>query len=154
MSHILAAVDFSEVTEPVIEQAVELARCLNAELTLLHVAAPEPDFVGYDVGPQSVRDSRARELRHEHRGLQARAEALTESGLPTTALLVAGSTVDTILHEADRFDSRLIVIGSHGHGAVYQALVGSVSAGVVKASRRPVLIIPAQSSAPPSSRKP
>lgn len=147
MTQVLAAVDFSEVTPAVIDQAVELTRSLRGELTLLHVAAPEPDFVGYEVGPQTVRDARAHELRQEHRRLQERAAALTHAGVPTQARLVEGSTVDTILHEAERLDARLIVIGSHGHGAWYQALVGSVSAGVVKASERPVLIVPARRAA-------
>jgi nucleotide-binding universal stress UspA family protein len=35
------------------------------------------------------------------------------------------------------------VMGSHGHGSVYNLLVGSVTEGVLKAARRPVLLVPA-----------
>jgi nucleotide-binding universal stress UspA family protein len=34
------------------------------------------------------------------------------------------------------------VMGSHGHGSVYNLLVGSVTEGVLKAGERPVLLVP------------
>jgi nucleotide-binding universal stress UspA family protein len=36
----------------------------------------------------------------------------------------------------------LIVLGSHGHGLLFDALVGSISAGVLRKSTLPVLIVP------------
>jgi nucleotide-binding universal stress UspA family protein len=143
MSHILAAVDLSSVSAAVIREAEFFARAMQARLTLLHVAGPNPEeFVGYEAGPQAVRDSRAEKLRHEHTELQQRAAALRASGIEADALLVEGPTVETILKEADRFESRLIVLGTHGHGMLFHALVGSTGAGVVKESKRPVLIVP------------
>ncbi len=143
MNHVLAAVDLSGISDAVIREAEFFAQALSARLTLLHVAAPNPeDFVGYEAGPQAVRDSRAHKLRQEHANLQSRAADISTRGLDTSALLVEGPTVETILKQADRFDSKLIVIGSHGHGMLYHALVGSTSAGVVKESHRPILIVP------------
>jgi nucleotide-binding universal stress UspA family protein len=46
------------------------------------------------------------------------------------------------LKEAADLDIDLIVVGSHGHGAMYQLLVGSISEGVLRRSNRPVLVIP------------
>jgi nucleotide-binding universal stress UspA family protein len=34
-------------------------------------------------------------------------------------------------------------MGTHGHGAMYTLLVGSVTKGVLKHSARPVLLVPA-----------
>jgi nucleotide-binding universal stress UspA family protein len=143
MSHVLAAVDFSSVSELVLSHAELLARAQAAPLTLLHVAAPNPSFVGYEAGPQTVRDTRARTLREEHSALQKHAANLRERGLDARALLVEGPSVETILREAHRLASSVIVIGSHGHGALYEALVGSVAAGVIRGSSCPVLIVPA-----------
>jgi len=143
MTHILAAVDFSEVSEQVLANAEKLARAQGARLTLLHVAAPAPEFVGYETGPQSVRDGRAKSLREEHSTLQQQAARLRERGLDAHALVVEGPNVETILREARRLASTTIVLGSHGHGALYDALVGSVSAGVIRGSTCPVLIVPA-----------
>jgi nucleotide-binding universal stress UspA family protein len=78
-----------------------------------------------------VRDNVASELRGEHRRLQQLADGLRAAGIDTTALLVQGPTVQTLLTEARRLEADHIVIGSHGHGAIYRTVLGSVSAGVL-----------------------
>ena len=142
MKRIIAAVDFSPVTEQVIERATAVAEAFAAELELVHIAAPEPDFVGYEAGPRTVRESRAKELRDEHRDLQARADELRGRGLKVEALLIQGPTVDTIVAHALQHHADLVVLGSHGHGAVYRALMGSVSEGVLRKVHCPILIVP------------
>ena len=52
--------------------------------------------------------------------------------------------MDRILHEATEQDAGLIVMGSHGHGAIYNLLVGSVAEGVLKGVSCPVLIVPSE----------
>ena len=60
----------------------------------------------------------------------------------STALFVQGSTAETIVRKATEIDADLIVVGSHGHGAMYQLLVGSVSEAVLRQSEIPVLVVP------------
>jgi nucleotide-binding universal stress UspA family protein len=139
---LLVAVDLSESTERVVTKAEELAKGLSAKVWLLHVAEPEPDFVGLGMGPQTVRDATARDLHGEHRQIQAIAEGLRQAGVATTALLVQGATAQTILTEASRLDVDMIVMGSHGRGAMVRLLVGSVSEAVLYGSARPVLVVP------------
>ena len=57
--------------------------------------------------------------------------------------VVEGVTCDTILREAARMNSDLIVIGSHGHGVLYEAVIGSVAAGVIRHAVCPVMVVPA-----------
>lgn len=140
---ILVSVDFSSVTDRVMDIARDLASRTTSHVYLLHVAEPEPDFVGYDVGPDVVRDQVAEEFHREHRQVQALAEDLRARNIQATALLIQGSIVDTIVAEAERLDADMIVVGSHGHGAVFDLLVGSISEGLVRKSSRPVLVVPA-----------
>lgn len=147
MECILVAVDFSEATRPVLQAAQELALGLGAELRLVYIAAPEPDFVGYDVDSPAMRATHAAEYREEHRHLQELADGLRERDVRVKALLIQGPTVEKILEEADRLEAGLIVVGSHGRGALARVLVGSVSEGVLRASRCPVLVVPTRSSA-------
>ena len=109
---------------------------------VLHTAEPEPDFVGYDAGPDVVRGQVAKEYRQEHRAVQKLADGLREQGIDATALLIQGPTVATTLNQADKLGADLIVVGSHGRSAIYDVLVGSYSAGVLRKSKVPVLVVP------------
>jgi nucleotide-binding universal stress UspA family protein len=140
--HLLVAVDFSAVTERVIEVAAALARDCGGTITLLHVARPEPDFVGYEAGPQSVRDQVATEFRAQRRTLQDLADRLRAAEVETTPVVVQGSIAETIVEQATRIGAALIVVGSHGRSAVMDLLVGSVSEGVIRRSPIPVLVVP------------
>jgi nucleotide-binding universal stress UspA family protein len=147
MRSILVPVDFSAVTTSVIEHARRIAEAFSSKVCLLHVAAPDPAFVGWDPGPDVVRHQRATDLREEHRQIQDLAQSLREAGIEAQSLLVQGSTVETILERAEKLQADLIIVGSHGHGALYRALLGSISEGIVRHSPCPVLIIPAKGEA-------
>lgn len=144
MKTILVPIDFSDVTSRVIDAAVRLAKAFSARLILLHVAPPEPEFIGYSPGPPSVRNSVARELVEEHKRIHALDHQLEQEGLKVTSLVVQGYPVDKIIAEADKFKAELVVIGSHGHGMLYNLMVGSVAEGVLRQARCPVLVVPSR----------
>ena len=147
MKTILAPVDFSPVSAAAVDVAASLANGLGAKLWLLHVAAPDPDFVGYAAGPAEVRDAIAGSLREEHRELEALARRAAEIGVEVEPLMIQGATVEAIVAKAADLDADVIVLGSHGHRAFMRALLGSVSEGVLHKSARPVLVIPTHSRA-------
>jgi len=45
---ILAAVDFSGVTDAVVQTLTRIAATMPATIRLVHVAPPDPEFVGYE----------------------------------------------------------------------------------------------------------
>lgn len=139
---LLVPLDLSSATERVLATAIKLSRAMHANVFLLHVAAPEPDFVGYGAGSPAVRDQVAHEHREEHRQLQAHAQALRNLGVDCTALLIQGATADAILREAERLEADLVVMATHGHGAMFDLLVGSISHSVLRHSRVPVVMVP------------
>lgn len=139
---ILVSVDLSDSTAEVVEKAEDIAKALAAKVWLLHVGDPDPDFVGYDAGPQSVRDAVAQKYHEEHRQIQAIAERFRQMGLEATALLVQGATAETILKEAANLKVGMVVMGSHGRGMMRHLLVGSVSEDVIRRSLVPVLVVP------------
>ena len=142
MKNILVPVDFSAVQNSLVSTAGNLAKALGAKLWLVHVAAPDPDFVGFSVGPEYVREQRADILRQEHQDIQAIGAQLKAKGIDAEALLVQGPTTDTLLEVAQNVSADLIVIGSHGRSALFRAFVGSVSQQVLKESKVPVLVVP------------
>ena len=149
---LLVGVDLSESTEKIVKKAKEIAKEISAKVWIIHIVKPdaadfytgghEPDSDGFETDPKSFRDSLAKRFHVEHRQLQEIADQLRKAGLDTTALLVEGETVETMLKEASKLDVDIVVVGSHGRGAMYHLLVGSVSEGVIHRSECPILIVP------------
>lgn len=142
MQNILVAVDFSETTEEILERALGMATAFSAKLWLVHAAAPAPEFIGYDAGPQTVRNAVAAEFREEHRRLQELAAGLRNRGVTATAILAQGATVEAVLEEAEKLEVDLIVLGASRHGALHRVLQGSVSEGVIRQAPCPLLLVP------------
>lgn len=160
MNPILAAVDFSKSTDAVVEQAGALAKALGAKLWLLHVTSDEtqamvyettqftgyaPEFIGLPGDVQLARDLSASEIKREHAQLQSFSAKLREKGVDTQALLLKGDAANLILAKAAELSAGIIVLGSHGHGLLHKALVGSVSEAVIRHSDRNVMVVPAPS---------
>ena len=159
MKNILVPIDYSEVTQHVIDFVRELAKGLDAEVHLVHVketSAPAaagamgygvfgvPDMVSVSGGPAAGLETIARttpsgETQHKFTDWE---KELADSGLKATLREPIGPVVEQILREADARNADLIVMGTHGHGAMYNLLVGSVTEGVLKHSIRPVLLVP------------
>ncbi len=141
---LLVPLDLSSATDRVLDSTRAVARDTGAAVWLLHVAEPDPAFVGYEAGSDGVREQIAHEYREEHRRLQEHAQHLRDAGLEATALLIRGPTAETILREARRLEVDLIVMATHGRSAMFDLLVGSVSHAVLRDSRIPVLMVPAR----------
>lgn len=141
---LLVAIDFSEITELILEKVEEIALKTGAKVWLIHVAQPDPDFIGYDVGPDSERDFMAKRFREQHLKIQELSAVVKEKGIDITPLLVQGPTIETIIKKAKKLEVDMIVTGSHGHGTMFHILVGSISKGLLKKSPIPLLIIPAK----------
>lgn len=139
---IVVSIDFSPSSGEVVDFAESLAEKMSAKLWLIHIAAPEPDPISLGMQPLPDRSSLAERYRYEHRELQAIATRLREKKLDTTALLLQGETVETIIEESQKLEADILVMGSHGHGAIYQMLLGSVSEGVIRSAPCPVLLVP------------
>jgi nucleotide-binding universal stress UspA family protein len=139
---LLVAVDLSESSRTIIDRVKAITGDHTAWVWILHNAVPEPGFVEFKVDPVAAREALAKRFHAEHRQIQELADSLRREGLEATALLVHGPTVETILQEAEDLDVDMIVVGSHGHGAMYNLLMGSVTEEILHKSRFPVLVVP------------
>ncbi|MDX5396164.1 MAG: universal stress protein [Hymenobacteraceae bacterium] len=142
MKNIVVTIDFTKNSTQLIEKAAALAQQLQAKLWLLHIAAPDPDFVGYEPGPQSVRNIRADELRTEHVQLQELTDQLIKDGMDAEGLLIQGPTSETITDAAVKLHADLIVIGYYNHSFFYNMWFGNNTTEVIQRSSVPVLVVP------------
>ena len=140
--NILVAIDLSAASSKVIAAARRVAEMSGAQVYVLHVAEPEADFIGYEAGPEVLRRQEAQDYQREHAEVKQHVASLTAAGIKAQAMLVEGPMAKTVLSEAERLGAEWIVVGSHGHGAVYDMLVGSHSASLMRKSPVPVLVVP------------
>jgi nucleotide-binding universal stress UspA family protein len=139
---ILACLDFSDATAGVIGETATLACATKAEVQLLYVLPEGHEFpmlspgAAAAVAPEIPDKAAALEHTREFIGL------LKNVGVKAEAKVVAGNVVDAILSEAERLKPQRIIVGSHGHSALYEMMVGSVAEGLLRRSPVPVVIVP------------
>jgi nucleotide-binding universal stress UspA family protein len=160
MKRILVPIDFSDVTPLVIELARQLAKAFDAEIHLVHVkeltAAATPNIFGYGLAgmselapmsgvpvpgfepvPQPIPEDEGQKSK-----LARWQKELADGGIKVSLHKPTGVVAEEILSQADELNADLIVMGTHGHGAMYNLLVGSTTKGVLKHSTCPVLLVP------------
>lgn len=142
MKNILVTLEIDEQSELLLEKATEIAQKFGSKVWLVHIAAPEPDFIGYGTGPQYIRDTLAQDLREEHRIIQKYADKMKSKGVDAEGLLVQGSTIETIIKESEKLNVDLIVVGHHKHGFLYNLFMVGTDESLIEQSNIPVLTIP------------
>lgn len=143
MTTLLVPIDFSPVSRRVMDQAMDLARTTNGRVVLLH--AVQPPAIISDLAPMAGETLRfTNDLeRSARRHLQRWQKKYAESGITVDVICEQGFPVPCILTHAERLDARYIVLGSHGHTALYDLVVGSTASGILKRARCSVIIVPA-----------
>lgn len=107
--------------------------------TVVAPAGGEPStgqvVVGVDGSPHSRRAELAEDLAGEVAWVEQHVPGLEISGE------VREGEASAILHDAEPA-ALLIVVGSHGRGALRSALLGSVSRAILHGAKRPVMVVP------------
>ena len=140
--NVMVAVDFNDSIGELMIYADNFAQKFDSKIWVLHVADPEPDFVGYEPGPQYIRDIKAEEYREEHHNLQEICKNFLSGKVESEALLIQGSTVETVLEEAKKLQIDLLIVGTHKHSFLHNLLNENVSMELLKKVDIPMLTIP------------
>ncbi|CDH45806.1 MAG: universal stress protein [Candidatus Competibacteraceae bacterium] len=142
-------------TRPVFRFAVSLAKQIDAGIVLLHVVEPlnhSTRFLLDSYLPSDVVDNLHKQntrgiLEKFHQRLETFCEEELGATLEQTTLLseirvISGLPCEVILHEADRCNADLIVVGAHSGSRSRTDLLGSTTRRLTLSSKRPVLIVP------------
>lgn len=142
MKTILAPVDFSAASEVVLAQAIELARALGGRVVLLTVIQPPVITNEYAALMENLAEVMAAGERNAARRLAELETRVRAAQVPVETLQLNGAPVRQILDQAARVAADYVVMGSHGHTALYDLLVGSTTHGVLLRAPCPVVITP------------
>jgi nucleotide-binding universal stress UspA family protein len=109
----------------------------------VHAAASEPVFVGIG-GTGVIPDMEFYEqiLESDQKQLDAIVCSLKERGVNAESDLPEGPIVDSLITEIEDNGIELVVVGSHGHGAVFNIIAGSVTLALLHRAKVPVLVVP------------
>ena len=159
---ILYATDLSENAVHAFAYAVSLANLYGAGISILHVLAEYPgeEFITNMISADTwkeIKDRNYAEARDQligkrrgHTALkqaleafsdEARADGNHQSTGADEVLLESGTPAEVIVQTAKKLSCDLIVMGTHGQGALAEVLIGSTARWVVKNSPIPVLVV-------------
>lgn len=136
--HLLVAVDLTEESQPVIQQACELASLYQAKISLIHILEPVSLAFGGDI-PMDLSSLQQEQLQHSRERLDsyiADYPALTSE----QCFLSYGQPRQEIHRVAEENNCDLIVVGSHGrHGLAL--LLGSTTKDLLQNAPCDILAI-------------
>lgn len=139
IGHILVALDGSPLAECALDAVRTLAEATDARLTLLHVV-PDPAYLG-----PRITGLRPAHFEPELDGavdyLEDVAEGLRLGGFEVDTLVVHGDNpARAIAKVAEAQEADVIAVATHGHGGVKRAVLGSVTDGLLKWTKCPLLV--------------
>ena len=137
MGTIVVGTDGSKASNAAVAEAIDLARRLEAKLIVAAVRPPVPDYLGEPLYQERLSDDLAR----ARRALDEARRLVEQAGVEAEYELLEGDPAKEVAKLAEKRDADLVVVGTRGIGAVAGSLLGSVSAGVVRRSRRPVVVV-------------
>jgi nucleotide-binding universal stress UspA family protein len=142
---ILIPLDFSDATDVVVAVAATLVRQPKSHVFLMHVKRFNALFQGAVTMCGLPMDSDSVESERECREILQKAEArLRKDSDGAMMVLCEGPNVtQRILDYSELIEPDLMIIGSHGHGTVYNVVVGSVTGTILSSTMCPVLVVPA-----------
>jgi nucleotide-binding universal stress UspA family protein len=139
---IVVPVDFSRVTSDVIAVAINVAKMDDDRVLLVHATDIPIVYEPYGLGLSAMADAIAVNERYAKRRLRQLATRVAKKFPAIEWDHAKGRPADAILNVVRGRDARFIVIGSHGHGAMYDMFVGSTTQAVLRRAPCPVIVVP------------
>lgn len=139
---IVHASDFLPASARAFAHAIAIAKASRTELTLVHVLVPTTPIVADAYIPPATFEQIDRSQRaFAERRLAALAARARKAGVRATTLLLEGAPWQQITRAAKRRRSGMIVMGTHGRGALAKFFLGSVAERVIATAPCPVLTV-------------
>jgi len=145
LKRLLCPTDFSPDAHSAIRVANEMALYFAADLTLVHVVPPTVNSVwpvdGYRVSPVGVDPTPQDTLRNAQESLSEEAHDYVSLDVALTLEVLQGDPADEILDFAAKAGTEMVVMATHGHSRLRNAILGSTAEKIVRLSPCPVITL-------------
>lgn len=138
MKKILVATDASEYSRQALKSALVLARKFNSEVELLFVIQKTLVYDESLLDGDLILPNQTEQKGDQ--AIKATLEGIDITDVTLTKKISQGKPANVILQEIENENIDLVVMGSHGYGAIAGALLGSVSQRVLHGAKCSVLI--------------
>ncbi|KQR92016.1 universal stress protein UspA [Chryseobacterium sp. Leaf180] len=142
MINIVLPVDFGDKSDQLVDGAIQFAKQINGKICVIHVAPTDIGFAIGDMGYQYFPEVEENEIREELVMLNRVNQKILAHQIECEHILKQGIAKDLILEYAESKNADFIVMGSHGRSGIYDVFVGSLTKGITKSSKIPVLVLP------------
>ena len=142
--HILLATDGSAACDQATRIAIGLARTHGSRLTAVYVVDPYPYLGIGQANPLGFQAYISAAHAHAGQALSRAAELSDDGGAPVTLetrIVEEATAAHGIAQTAHDEKADLVVMGSHGHGALRKIILGSVTTRVLAEATVPVLVV-------------
>jgi nucleotide-binding universal stress UspA family protein len=147
IQRIVVATDFSDISDTVVDQALDLAKQLGASVTLVH--SYEIPIYGFPEGvlvaPPDVASRISSAAQTE---LEAIAKRNEGRGVKLATSLRMGAAWDEVNAVAEETNADLIVVGTHGRRGFSRLLLGSTAERLLRTATRPIYVVHAATHTP------
>lgn len=137
---ILVPTDASEYSRRALKMALELAQSVQAEVVLLHVSYTPQAYWGYTIS-YGITVTQEQLDQNGELALDATLTGIDSEQVVIHKRVESGHPVTIILEQIKKENIDLVIMGSHGYGAIAGSVLGSVSQRVLQKASCPVLII-------------
>jgi nucleotide-binding universal stress UspA family protein len=145
MKTIVALIDYSDLTNRIIDQAVQVTKAFHGKLILLHVVPEQPAVVELGLAsPTVMQPASEGKVEKDYNKLLDLRDSLTNSGVNVLVQQLEQGGVKQVIEQCRSLETDLIVMGSHHHSALYNLLVGTFTSDLLKRAPCPVLVVPAE----------
>lgn len=144
MKTIVAAVDFSDVSDAVVAEATTLAKLTGGRVVAVTVVQPPLITTEYAPFVENIAAIEAVANEAATQRMLAVQKRLSDDGVTSETVQLNGAPIVNLVNEATKRNADYIVMGSHGHTSLYDLLVGSTTHGVLLRAPCPVVIVPSR----------
>ena len=144
MVNILVPTDFSDLSKVALQYAIKVANAMDGNVTLLHaISITQPTRASMRLKLNSLEEELVKYAKEDLETMVHETKDHVKTDHPIQLKVAMGDSFNiTVLREAKKLRSGLIIMGTRGASGVKKWILGSNTTAVIAVSHIPVLVVP------------